>query len=274
MRFAEQVAIVTGGAQGIGGATARRLASEGATVLIVDLDQAAATQNVATIRASGGLAACLIGDVADPVVIESAVDQAVAQFGKLTILVCNAYNGGPGLDGNAVEATATAWDQGMALLVRALFLGAKYAVPQMIAAGGGAIVNIASVHGLLAARRRVVYDTGKAAVIGLTRQLAVDYGPAGIRVNAICPGLIITERGQAAFEADPGRRAYFSEQYPVRRVGQPADIAGVVAFLCSSDAAFMTGQALVVDGGMTIQLQEDLGVQQAQYAQAHPEFKV
>jgi len=162
----------------------------------------------------------------------------------------------------------------MALLVKALFVGAKYAVPQMQAAGGGAIVNIASVHGLLAVRRRVVYDTGKAAVIGLTRQLAVDFGPLGIRVNAICPGLIITERSQERFESDPERVAFFVDQYPVRRVGRPDDIAGAVAFLCSEDASFITGQSLAVDGGMTTQLQEDFGVRQGQYAQDHSDLKV
>ncbi len=273
-RFTEQVAVVTGGAQGIGGATARRLASEGARVLIADLDSAAAEQNVARIRAAGGTAEALTADVAQPEQMRGAIDAAVAHWGKLNLLVSNAYGGGPGMDGNAVEVAEESWDRGMALLVKALFVGAKYAVPQMQAAGGGAIVNIASVHGLLAVRRRVVYDTGKAAVIGLTRQLAVDFGPLGVRVNAICPGLIITERSKEHFEFDPERVAFFADQYPVRRVGRPDDIAGAVAFLCSDDASFITGQSLVVDGGMTTQLQEDFGVRQGRYAQDHPELKV
>ena len=273
-RFTEQVAVVTGGAQGIGGATARRLASEGARVLIADLDSAAAEQNVARIRAAGGTAEALTADVAQPEQMRGAIDAAVAHWGKLNLLVSNAYGGGPGMDGNAVEVPEEPWDRGMALLVKALFVGAKYAVPQMQAAGGGAIVNIASVHGLLAVRRRVVYDTGKAAVIGLTRQLAVDFGPLGVRVNAICPGLIITERSKEHFESDPERVAFFADQYPVRRVGRPDDIAGAVAFLCSDDASFITGQSLVVDGGMTTQLQEDFGVRQGRYAQDHPELKV
>jgi NAD(P)-dependent dehydrogenase (short-subunit alcohol dehydrogenase family) len=162
----------------------------------------------------------------------------------------------------------------MAILVKALYLGAKWAVPLMEQAGGGAIVNIASVHGLLAVRRRLIYDTGKAAVIGMTRQLAVDFSPRGIRVNAICPGLIVTERGEQRFANDPAKAAFFADQYPVGRYGKPDDIAAAVAFLCSEDASFITGQSLTVDGGMTIQLQEDLGVKQGQFAQAHPEFAV
>ena len=270
--FTGKVAVVTGGAQGIGGATARRLAADGARVLIADLDPMAAEGNVARIRAAGGIAEMLIADVARPEELRATIDAAVGHWGRLDLLVSNAYGGGPGADGSALEVEEEAWDRGLALLVKALFLGAKYAAPHMQAAGGGAIVNIASVHGLLAVRRRVVYDTGKAAVIGLTRQLAVDFGPLGIRVNAICPGLIITERSGARFDADPARRAFFADQYPVRRVGRPDDIAGAVAFLCSEDASFITGQALPVDGGLTIQLQEDLGVRQGQYAQDHPEF--
>lgn len=269
-----QVAIVTGGASGIGGATARRLAADGARVLIVDINEAAMAANAARIREAGGTVETYLGDVAQAATIRGMIDAAVGRWGKLTILVSNAFGGLPGVAGSAVEVEEDGWDRGMALLVKALYLGAKYAIPEMEQAGGGAIVNIASVHGLAAARRRVVYDTGKTAVIGLTRQLAVDFGPRGIRVNAICPGLIITERSREAWEGDPERWAFFQQQYPVRRTGVPDDIANVAAFLCSSDAAFMTGQALVVDGGMTAQLHEDVGMHLGQYAQAHPDVEI
>ncbi len=265
------VAIVTGGASGIGGASARRLAADGASVLIADVDRAAMDANAARIRAAGGTVETILADMGKSDDIRAMVEAAVARFGKLTLLVSNAYAGLPGVEGGAVEVEEDAWDRGMALLVKALYLGAKYAIPQMERAGGGAIVNIASVHGLAAARRRVVYDTGKTAVIVLTRQLAVDYSPRGIRVNAICPGLIITEKGQARWDADSARQEFFKQQYPVRRTGVPEDIAGAVAFLCSDDASFITGQSLVVDGGLTIQLQENIGLRLAQWSKANPE---
>lgn len=268
-----QVAIVTGGAWGIGGATARHLAADGARVLIADIDGDAAARNVARIREAGGTAESVIADVGDPAAIAAMIAAAMSTWGRLTILVNNAYGGQPGVEGSAVEVEEDGWDRGMDVLVKATYRAARLAVPHLIAAGGGAIVNIASVHGLLAARRRLVYATGKTALIGMTRQMAVDFGPQGVRVNAICPGLILTERTAPDLEADPARHAFFAQQYPVRRTGVPDDIAGVVAFLCSPDAAFITGQALAVDGGLTIQLQEDFGVALGRYAQEHPEME-
>lgn len=260
-----EVAIVTGGAWGIGGATARRLAADGARVLIADLDGEAAAQNVARIREAGGTAEAIVTDVRDSAALAAMIAAAVSAWGRLTILVNNAYGGGPGVQGSALAVTEEGWERGMAILATAIYRAARLAVPQLIAAGGGAIVNIASVHGQFAARERLVYATGKAAALGMTRQMAVDFGPHGIRVNAICPGLILTERTAPAFAADPARHAFFAQQYPVRRTGVPDDIAGVVAFLCSPDAAFITGQ--------TIQLQEDLGVALGRYVQAHPEVE-
>jgi NAD(P)-dependent dehydrogenase (short-subunit alcohol dehydrogenase family) len=271
--LAGQVAIVTGGAWGIGGATARRLAADGARVLIADLDGEAAADNAARIRAAGGSAESIVADVRDPAAIAAMIDAAVAAWGRLTILVNNAYGGGPGVAGSALAVEEAGWEGGMAILAGAIYRAARLAAPHLIAAGGGAIVTIASVHGQFAARERLVYATGKAAALGMTRQQAVDLGPRGIRVNAICPGLILTERTAPAFAADPARHAFFAQQYPIRRVGVPDDIAGAVAFLCSPDAAFITGQALVVDGGQTIQLQEDLGVALGRYAREHPEVE-
>ena len=264
-----QVALVTGGAQGIGGATARRLAADGARVLIADIDGAEAERNVARIREAGGTAASIVTDVIKGADIVAAVARAVEEFGKLTILVNNAYSGSRETHTTAVDLPEEIWDRSMATLVKSIFLSAKVAVPQIEAAGGGAIVNISSVHGLLAAPRNFVYDTGKAAVIGMTRQMAVDFGPIGIRVNAICPGHIVTERMAKRWDANPEGLKFFDQQYPVRRTGRPEDIAAAIAFLCSEDASFITGQALAVDGGLTVQLQEDLGVNLARYAQEH-----
>lgn len=276
MKLQDQVAIITGGAQGIGGATARRLAGDGAKVLIADIDEDAAERNAARIRADGGIVAVLRTDISQPDDLRRMVDETVRQFGKLTILVNNAYSALPnGTRGTALEVTEEAWTYGMNVMLRSLFLGAKYAVPVMQQAGGGSIVNIASVHGMLVAPGKLVYEAGKAAVIAITRQLACDFGPLGIRVNAICPGHIVTERMQARQWADnPEGVHFFEQQYPVRRVGRPEDIANAIAFLCSEDASFITGHALPVDGGLTIQLQEDLGVHLAHWILEHPDTKL
>src|SRR5689334_16681740 len=170
-RLTEQAAIVTGGAQGIGGATARRLAEEGASVLIADVDLDTAERNAATIRAAGGTVAVTRADVASHADIRAMIEQATRQFGKLSILVNNAYSAPPEARGSAVAVTEAGWDAGLATLTKSIFLSVKYAAPLMEQAGGGSIVNIASVHGLLMAPNSLVYEAGKSAVIGMTRQM-------------------------------------------------------------------------------------------------------
>jgi NAD(P)-dependent dehydrogenase (short-subunit alcohol dehydrogenase family) len=269
-RLSDRVAIVTGGALGIGGATARRLAAEGARVLVVDVDATAAAKNVATITGSGGVAEALQADVGTEQGVKAMIDQAVNKWGKLDIVVNNAYAGVGGPKVDAVRVTEEAWDRSMDIGLKAMFRAAKYAVPHMRQAGGGSMVNLSSVHGLLGAPGSLVYETLKAGVIGLTRQLAVEYGPDGIRVNAICPGHIVTERIEEMWRDHQDALRFFVEQYPIRRTGKPVDIANAIVFLCSDEASFITGHALVVDGGLSIQLQEDLGVRLARYAQEHP----
>lgn len=275
-RLSGKVAIVTGGAQGVGGATARCLAADGARVLIADIDDAAAAQNVAVIETAGGIATAIHADMGNHDDIRGMVEQASTRWGQVDVLVNNAYSPtDPGVAGGAEDVTEAGWDRGMALLTKSMFLAAKYAVPAMRQTGGGAMVNIASVHGLLMAPRSLVYEAGKSAVIGITRQMAIDFGPSGILVNAICPGHIVTERIQARMWANnPDGLRFFEQQYPLRRCGRPEDIANAVAFLCSDDASFITGHTLVVDGGLTIQLQENLGVHLAHYAQDYPELKL
>jgi NAD(P)-dependent dehydrogenase (short-subunit alcohol dehydrogenase family) len=271
-RFEGQVAIVTGGALGIGGATARKFASEGARVLIADIDMDAAVANADGITAAGGIAQAIRCDVSSHDDIRSMVTAAVEEWGRLDVLVQNAYGVASNHDqslGSAVTVSEEAWDNGMAVLTKALYLGAKYAVPEMRKNGGGNIVNLASVHGFLMAPKRLIYEAGKAAVIGMTKQMAIDFGPEGIRVNAICPGHILTEGLAKMWEGNEEGLKFFEDQYPVRRVGKPEDIANAIAFLCSEDASFITGHSLFVDGGLTTQLQEDLGVQQAKYARAN-----
>ena len=275
-RFSGKVAIVTGGALGIGGGTARRLAADGASVLVADIADDAAQANVGRITAAGGRAMALHADMANSGDIQRMVETAVSEFGRLDILVQNAW-GAPTKQtgGSAIDVPEEGWDEGMAIMTKALYLGAKYAVPRMEEAGGGSIVNISSVHGILMSAGSLVYEAAKSAVIGMTRQMAIDFGPLGIRVNAICPGHIVTEKStENLWSKMPDTLHFFEDQYPVRRVGRPEDIAAAISFLCSDEASFITGHPLVVDGGLTVQLQEDFGVQQAKYARANPDFQM
>jgi NAD(P)-dependent dehydrogenase (short-subunit alcohol dehydrogenase family) len=270
-RLVGRAAIVTGGASGIGASIARKLAAEGASVLVADLDLPTAEHTVAEIRAAGGTGEALQTDVGRREDIRAMVERAVALWGRLDILVNNAFSVFSEGDGSAEEVAEETWDRWMAIIVKAVFLGCKHALPEMRKLGRGSVVNISSVHGLLGAERRLVYEAAKGAVLQATRQLACDYGPAGIRVNAICPGNIVTP---AVYERywrhNPEGRKLLEQQAPLRRDGRPEDVADAVVFLCSDEAAFITGHALVVDGGLTIQVQEDMALRQARYSSAHP----
>lgn len=273
-RLAGQGAIVTGGAAGIGGATSRRLAEEGAKVLIADINMQMAQEQVERIRASGGTAEAFKADVGSHDDIKAMIEKAVELWGGLRILVNNAYSPSDADgSGGAEEVSEEAWDRGMSVLVKSMFLATKYAAPHMRQSGGGSIINISSVHGLLTAAKSLIYEAGKFAVIGVTKQMACDFGPDGIRVNAICPGHIVTEKMQQRWDENPDGLRFFEQQYPVRRTGRPVDIANGIVFLCSEEASFITGHALVIDGGLTIQLQENLGVSQGRYAQQRPDLQ-
>ena len=267
-----QVAVVTGGASGIGGATARRLAADGAQVLIADIDEASAQENAARITEAGGEANVVVADMGNSADIIAMIEDAVERWGRLDILVNNAYSPTAARDTDIPDTTEEAWDSGLAVMAKALFLATKQAIPHMERDGGGNIVNISSVHGLLQSPGFLVYEASKSAVIGMTRQMAAELGPRGIRVNAICPGHIVTENIQKhMWQENPSGYAFFEEQYPLRRCGKPEEIASAIAFLCSREASFITGHALVVDGGLSLQLQENLGVRLAHYIQENPE---
>ena len=294
-----KVAIVTGGATGIGAGIARKLAADGSKVLIVDIDEAGADTSAGRIREAGGTASSMRGDVSKEEVALSMVERAVEEYGRLDILVQNAYGVIGFSDGSALEVDVESWRKGMDLLVMAHFLGAKYGVPAMKESGPpsgfdpgpweggglrhgspppmevGRIVNISSVHGLLQAAGTMVYESGKAAVIGLTRQMAIDFGPLGITVNAIAPGHIVTEGLEKLWSEVANKDGFrlHELQYPVRRTGVPEDIGNAVSFLCSEEAAFITGVVLPVDGGLSIQLQENIVLELKSYIQEHPGLK-
>lgn len=265
-----KVAIVTGGGRGIGGATARRFAKEGAQVLIAEADADAANANAERIRQAGGVAIGAKFDVSKEEDVRNMVERAVAEWGRLDLVVNNAFGRGPGTEGSALTISDDALDYALTIMVKTLVWSARYAVPHM-QRGGGSIVNISSVHGLLVAPNTFSYEAGKAAVIAATKQMAVDFGPMGIRVNAICPGHIVTERMQERWNENPSGLAFIEAQYPVRRAGTPDDIANAVHFLCSDEASFITGHALVVDGGLTIQLQENFGNHMARFYRDNPD---
>jgi NAD(P)-dependent dehydrogenase (short-subunit alcohol dehydrogenase family) len=254
MRLAGKVAIITGAGSGIGRGTANLFAREGASVVIAEINPETGQRTADEITAAGGTALFVHTDVHEESECQKMVVEAVNRFGRLDILMNNAYYN---TRGTVVELEVAEWDRSVNVMVRSIYLGCKYAVPEMIKAGGGSIINIASVHGLLAAAGGAAYEASKAAVINLSREIAVDFGPRGIRSNAICPGLIITERSEARF-ADPAVMAKAAAVYPVRRGGRPIDIAYGALYLASDESTFVTGTALVIDGGLTCWLQDSL----------------
>ncbi|MBU6287091.1 MAG: SDR family oxidoreductase [Chloroflexi bacterium] len=255
-RLAGKVAIVTGGAQGIGRGTAQRFVEEGARVLVSDIQVEKGEATVAAINAiapEGAGATFMKADILEPAEIEAMVAHAVELYGRLDILVNNAYwNAG----GTAVTIGLDDWNKAQAAMVTAPMLGAKYAVPHMVAGGGGSVITISSVHGLLAAANGVAYETAKGALILLTKAMAVDFGPDNVRVNAICPGYISHDAQNRTWQQDPYPAGLQKMNYPLRRWGSPLDIANGALYLASDEAQFVTGHALVIDGGMTVQLQD------------------
>ena len=264
--LSDRVAIVTGGAQGVGGGISRILARAGAKVLIADIDIDMARNTEELISKNSGIAKSLKIDVTSYEDLKKMIEAANDHWGRLDILINNAYAAADGQQGGALEVTEERWESDIRALVTSVYAGSKYAIPLMQKTGGGSIVNISSVHGFLVAKKALTYVTGKAAVIAMTKQMAVDYGSSGIRVNAICPGHIVTERiMETVWKNNPSGLKFFEDQYPVGRTGVPEDIGNAATFLCSDEASFITGHALPVDGGLTIQLQENFGVQQVHY---------
>ncbi|SHL06343.1 NAD(P)-dependent dehydrogenase, short-chain alcohol dehydrogenase family [Pseudonocardia thermophila] len=249
-RFVGKSVIVTGAASGIGRETARRFAREGARVTVADIDERGGAETVALIEAEGGTARFAATDVTDPDAVQAMVDGAVAAYGRLHVLHNNAY--WAPLGRSVVDTSMQEWDRAIATTLTSVFLGCKAAIPHMVEAGGGTIVNTASTSGLAATPTFAAYIAAKGGVVALTRSVAFDFGRQGIRCNAVAPGLI---KGTAATEpvfADPERLAFLNSKLVMGRPGEPTDIANAVLFLASDESAFMTGQTMVVDGGRLI----------------------
>ncbi|MFK0146952.1 SDR family NAD(P)-dependent oxidoreductase [Streptomyces griseus] len=243
-RFAGHSVLITAAGQGIGAATARRLAAEGASVLVTDLDAKRAAHTAAAIREAGGTAESAVCDVADRAAVEAAVAHAVAAFGRLDVLVNNAYAASPDTPLFEDESDDV-WERDLDITLSGPFRCARAALPHLVASGRGAIVTIGSVNGEQDFGGHA-YSAAKAGLASLTRTLAGHAGPRGVRVNLVAPGTIRTD-AWAGRDAELDRAAAL---YPLGRVGTPEDIASAVAFLASADAAWITGTTLRVDGGI------------------------
>lgn len=244
-----KAAIVTGGAQGIGRGIARALAGAGAAVTVADLNDEAGAATAAAIRAQGAQSLYVHADVAQEADVHALVAATVARFGRLDIVVNNAGV----VAVQTVEASSVEdWDRVMAVNVRSIFLTTKYALPHLRTAGGGAILNVASVSSFVAQQGTPAYCASKGAVLMLTKALALDYGREGIRVNCLCPGITDTPmlRYHARHAADPDAHlAQRLERVPMGEMLYPEDMGRAAIFLCSDEATGITGASLVVDGG-------------------------
>lgn len=243
-RFDGKVAVVTGGASGIGAATARRLVAEGAAVMIGDRRGEGAAQLADEL---GEKAAAMAVDVAQHEQVDALIGEAVSTFGRLDILVNNA---GLGAGGKAPDMNIDIWHLAMAVNVGGVFYGCRAAIPHMRAVGGGAIINTASISGIGGDYGAGVYNASKGAVVNYTRSLALDHARENIRVNCVCPGLIETPFASLITDNEK-LHAKFQDTIPMGRGGQADEIAATILFLASDDASYMTGAALVVDGGLT-----------------------
>ena len=247
MRLENKVALISGGARGMGAVEAKLFAEEGAKVIIGDMLEDEGRKVEAEINESGGECVFVFLDVSDEESWKNAVNEAVSRYGKLDILVNNA---GIYRAHNVEETTVDEWDQVMDINAKGVFVGTKHAIPAMREAGGGSIVNISSVAGLVGSRETTAYTASKGAVRLLTKSTAIQYASDGIRANSVHPGTIETPMTEGLL-AEEGKRAERTDRTPLKRLGRPEDVAYGVLFLASDEASFMTGSELVIDGGRT-----------------------
>lgn len=252
-RLEGRVALISGAASGIGAATARLFASEGARLGLCDIDRTRLDNVVAEINDASGAALGILGDVSAAEDVERWVTRTVDEFGRLDALFSNAGIGGKG---TVVELDEIAFYRTLAVNLGGAFLSSKHAIPHMVRSGGGAIVFTASELALVGSRRNAAYTASKAALIGLARSMALDHAPQGIRVNVLCPGAVETpmlRRSIDLHEDSAGYEALIVEEIALKRIGQAREIAKAALFLVSDDASFVTGTTLVADGGATAQ---------------------
>ncbi len=240
-----KVGIVTGASRGIGAAVAREMAAAGAAVALAARDEAALDQVAASIREAGGRALVVPTDVGDPAAVEAMVARTVAEFGRLDV-ACNNAAGGGHRPTPLHEVAVDDYDTALRISLRGVFLSMKYEVPAMLAAGGGAIVNMGSTAGLEAVGGMAGYVSAKHGLVGITKVAALDYAADNIRVNALAPGPILTDHLAAA---GPAMQEAAAQAMPMRRIGQPEEVAAAVVWLCSPASSFITGITLPIEGG-------------------------
>jgi NAD(P)-dependent dehydrogenase (short-subunit alcohol dehydrogenase family) len=248
--FAGRVALVTGAASGIGRGTALAFARAGAQLVLADIDADAGSALAAEIEAGGGSALFVRTDVADSQQVDDMVAAAVARIGRIDCAFNNA-----GIEEEYLklaESDEALYDRMMAINVKGVWLCMRRQIGQMLAQGGGAIVNTASVAGLVGAPRHAIYAASKHAVVGLTKSAAAEYGKKGIRINSVCPGVIRTPMLERALARDPNWESSLVALHPIGRLGEVADVSAAVLWLCSDAADFVSGLLLVVDGAMTV----------------------
>jgi len=244
-----QVALVTGAAAGIGRATALAFAREGIKVVVSDVDEAGGEGTVEQIRAADGEARFIRCDVTREAEVRALLEGTLAAYGRLDYAFNNA-----GIEiekGKLADGSEAEFDAIMGVNVKGVWLCMKHQIPVMLAQGGGAIVNTASIAGLGAAPKMSIYAASKHAVIGLTKSAAIEYAKKKVRINAVCPAVIDTDMYRRAYQADPRKAEFAVAAHPIGRVGKVEEIAAAVLYLCSDAAGFTTGIALPVDGGAT-----------------------
>jgi len=248
MKLKDRVALITGAGAGIGEATAKLFVSEGAKVVVADRNIEHA---LAVAKALGSQAFAVQADVSDAAQVKAMVEQAVAHFGGIDILVNNA---GFGTLGTVVTVDEETWDQVINVNLKGVFLCSKYAIPEIIRRGGGAVVNLASTISVVGIKDRAAYVAAKGGVAALTRAMALDHAHEGVRVNSVAPGVIASSYYDKIFESVPDPVAFkkgLEARSPLNKMGEPVDIANVILFLASQDSSFATGAMFTVDGGYT-----------------------
>jgi NAD(P)-dependent dehydrogenase (short-subunit alcohol dehydrogenase family) len=252
MRLKDKVSIITGGGSGMGRTAALMFAAEGSKVVVAEFNEAAGAETVRLVKEAGGEATFVKTNVADEASAKGMVDHAVATYGRVDVLYNNAGIM-PEEDHSVIDTSVDAWDRVMAVNVRGVFLGCKYAIPKMVEQGSGSIINISSFVAILGCSNpQDAYTASKGAVLALTKSLAVQFAPKGVRSNAICPGPVETPLLMDWLVKDEEAKRIRLARNPTGRFGKPEEIVHMAIYLASDESRWTNGAAMVVDGGITV----------------------